>query len=532
MQADCTQIPYQLTGYFSKIVTDYLEERPAIRPFYQHSVSIEGIQAAIEARKQFPQNRALLVSELQNQYSNVTTGEKLQYNISALGEDNTFTVTTAHQPNIFTGPIYFIYKILHTIQLAEQLAKQLPAYKFVPVYYMGSEDADLDELGGITINGQPYRWQTKQTGAVGRMKVDKNFMALILQVHGQIGVERHGEELVNLFKQYYREGITIQEATLQLVTALFGGFGLVTLIPDNANLKRAFNPIVEKELKEGFSHKAVAETLTELEKHYKAQTGGRELNLFYLTDNKRERIEKEGEKFVVKTLQLEWTEETILKELKAYPERFSGNVILRGAFQETVLPNIAFIGGGGELAYWLELKKVFEAVSIPYPILILRNSFLLVEERWEKKLQSIGFGYGDIFKDEQELLDKVVAKNSTNKFKLNGELGKVETAYADIKELAGKIDSTLLDHVEALKAKTVNRLLQLEKKMKSAEKKKFDTELAQIQKIKAALFPNNNLQERVENLSGFYSKYGKEIFQVLLDNSLSLEQQFTILRLH
>jgi len=531
MQADCTQIPYQQTGYFSKIVTDYLAENPEIQPFYKHSVTLQGILAAIDARKQFAQNRQLLVDELKNQYGNIPISESLQQNITALGDNDTFTITTAHQPNIFTGPIYFIYKILHTIKLAATLAQQLPAYKFVPVYYMGSEDADLDELGNIAINGRKYNWNTKQTGAVGRMKIDKNFIALIHEVNGQIGVEKYGAELVDLFRQCYREGVTVQQATLELVNALFGEFGLVVLIPDNANLKRVFNPVIAKELTEGFSHKAVSVTLAELEKNYKAQAGGREINLFYLPGDKRERIEKEGSKYVVKALKLEWTEEAILKELDEHPELFSANVILRGAFQETVLPNIAFIGGGGELAYWLELKNVFAAVNIPYPVLVLRNSFLLVEEQWEKKMQAIGFSYSDTFKPEQELLDIIVDRFSDNRFELNGELVRVENAYAEIKELALKIDSTLKDHVEALQTKAVKRLLQLEKKMKSAEKRKFATELVQIQKLKAALFPNNNLQERIENLSGFYAKYGREIIPLLLENSLSLQQQFTVLSL-
>lgn len=531
MQADCTQIPYQQTGFFSKIATDYLAENPAIQPFYQHSVTLEGIQNAIDARRQFKQNRPLLIEELQKQYSGLTISNKLQQNITLLGDDNTFTITTAHQPNIFTGPIYFIYKILHTIKLAATLAQQLPAYKFVPVYYMGSEDADLDELGSITINGRKYTWNTKQTGAVGRMKVDKNFIALIHEINGQVGVEPYGEELVNLFRQCYREGVTIQQATLEMVNALFGEYGLVVLIPDNANLKRAFNPIVERELKEGFSHKAVATTLEKLEEHYKAQAGGREINLFYLPGDERERIEKEDGNYVVKALNLEWTEEEILKELDEHPELFSANVILRGAFQETVLPNIAFIGGGGELAYWMELKEVFAAAGIPYPMLILRNSFLLIEEQWDKKINSIGFSYEEIFKPEQELLNIIVERFSDNRFMLNGELTRVENAYGDIREMALKVDSSLKDHVEALKTKAVKRLLQLEKKMRSAEKRKFAVELLQIQKLKAALFPNNNLQERVENLSGFYAKYGKDIIQLLLNNSLGLEQEFVVLRL-
>jgi len=529
MQTDCAQIPYQQTGWFSKIVTAYLDEETGVQPFYKHRVTLDGIQAAITARQAFNQNRELLVTELQKQYFGLPVTGKLQNNIQSLSQATTFTVTTAHQPNIFTGPAYFVYKILHTIKLANHLSGKFPAYNFVPVYYMGSEDADLDELGSIIINGEKYTWQTQQTGAVGRMKVDKDFIALIHRVHGQIGVEEYGEELIALFKQCYRKDVTIQQATLELVNALFGTYGLVVVLPDNPNLKRSFVPVIEKELKEGFSHKIVATTIAELGKSYKPQAGGREINLFYLINDKRERIEKEGDKWVVKSLNLEWAEDEMLKELNDYPERFSPNVILRGVFQETILPNIAFIGGGGELAYWLELRDVFEAVSVPYPVLILRNSFLLVEDRWRKKQQLLGFSVADIFKTERDLMDKVVTAKSSNKFELNGELTSVENAYSAIKELTAKVDTTLIAHVESLKAKAIKRLIELEGKLKSAEKRKFDNELVQIQKLKAALFPGNNLQERVENFSGFYAKYGKGIIDVLLDNSLTLEQQFAVL---
>lgn len=528
MQTDLTKIPYQQTGFFSKIVNAYLDEEEAMRPFYQHSVTLQGLGEAIAARQALAQNRPLLVNQLQQQYAGLPLTPATQHNIQLLGAANTFTITTAHQPNIFTGPVYFIYKILHAIKLASHLATQFPAFNFVPVYYMGSEDADLDELGSITINGEKYSWQTKQTGAVGRMKVDKNFTALMHNIHGQIGVEEYGVEITDLFRQCYREGQTIQQATLELVNAIFGKYGLLVLVPDNADLKRSFIPVIKKELLEGFSHKIVSATLAAFEKHYKPQAGGRAINLFYLINDKRERIEKEGNKWVVKSLQLEWTEEAVLKELDEHPERFSPNVILRGVFQETILPNIAFIGGGGELAYWLELKQVFAAVNVPYPVLVLRNSFLLVAEKWRKKQAALGFDTVDLFKTELALMDKVVAERSANKFYLNGELTSVEHVYDGIKAMTERVDPTLVAHVEALKTKAVKRLLELEKKLKSAEKKKFSTELTQIQKLKAALFPHNNLQERIENYAGFYAKHGPAIMDALLDASLTIEQQFVV----
>lgn len=529
MEANCTNVSYGQTGFFSKLVIDYLNEDSKLKPFYKYPVNIDGIKQSVEARKMFPQQREILVQELIKQYEGLPQTTKLSQNMHALVLQNTFTVTTAHQPNIFTGPLYFIYKILHTIKLTQTLQLQLPENNFIPVYYMGSEDADLDELGSISIDAVTYTWQTKQTGAVGRMKVDKAFINLMGNMQGQLGVLPFGNDIINLFREVYTVGKSIQQATLEMMNHLFGEYGLVVVMPDNAELKKLFHSVVEKELKEGFSHKAIKPTIEVLNQLYKVQAGGRELNLFYLIDDKRERIEMLDSHFIISSLGLRFTREEILQELSNCPERFSANVILRGVFQETILPNIAFIGGGGELAYWLELKNVFEAVNVPYPVLVLRNSFLIAEEKWKRKTEAIDLHLSDIFLTEHDLMNKVVAKQSANQFSLNGELKKIEMLYNEMSMLANHVDSTLTNHVLALKVKAVKRLQELEKKMLRAEKRKFETELLQIRKIKAALFPQNSLQERVENLSAFYGKYGKELFDVLLLHSLSLEQQFCIL---
>ncbi|MEP7318025.1 MAG: bacillithiol biosynthesis cysteine-adding enzyme BshC [Panacibacter sp.] len=528
MEANCTLVSYAQTGYFSKLVIDYLQQNEKLQSFYKHPVSLEGIKAAIHARQQFPQQREVLAQELKKQYEGLPHTSKLDSNIEQLLQPGTFTITTAHQPNIFTGPLYFIYKILHTIKLSDTLKQQLPDYNFVPVYYMGSEDADLDELGSITIDEIKYTWQTKQTGAVGRMKVDKAFISLMGSMHGQLGVLPFGAEIMELFTTVYTTGKTIQQATLELINHLFGEYGLVVVIPDNAALKKLFHSVVEKELTEQFSHKAVQPTLYALDQLYKVQAGGRELNLFYLIDDKRQRIEIKDSVFKVDGLEISFTQEEILVELKEHPERFSANVILRGVFQETILPDIAFIGGGGELAYWLELKNVFEAVNVPYPMLVLRNSFLLAEDKWKQKTEAIGLHLQNLFLSEHELMNKVVAQQSNNHFSLNGELKKVEDLYDQMSLTAANVDTTLQNHVAALKVKAIKRLQELEKKMLRAEKRKFETERNQLHKIKTALFPNNGLQERVENLSGIYGRYGKEIINIFFLHSLSLEQQFAI----
>lgn len=238
MKHHCSRLSYESTGYFSKIVTDYLVQADTVRPFFVHTPDIQGIKKAIAARQSFQTPRTVLVKALEEQYAQTTTSALVQQQIQSLLSEQTFTVVTAHQPNIFTGPLYFIYKILHAIQLADVLKKEMPDLHFVPVYYMGSEDADLDELGQINIDGHPLTWKTNQTGAVGRMKADKKLLELLAAIEGQTGVHPYGKVLTDIFRNAYVEGRSIQEATLYLVNELFGRFGLVVLIPDQAKLKQ------------------------------------------------------------------------------------------------------------------------------------------------------------------------------------------------------------------------------------------------------------------------------------------------------
>jgi bacillithiol biosynthesis cysteine-adding enzyme BshC len=500
-----------------------------LRSFYQHPVSVDGIKAAIKQRQQAPEHRNLLVQELRSQYAGITLTDLQERNLTDLANENTFTICTAHQPNIFTGHLYFIYKILHTIKLSQTLKVQMPESNFVPLFYMGSEDADLDELGHININGEKLEWKTNQTGAVGRMKVDKALIEIIERISQEISVLQYGKDLVQLFKSAYTIGTSIQQATLVLVNELFKSYGLLVLIPDNANLKRPFNDIVKRELTQKFSHPIVNRTTLELGKNYKVQATGRDINLFYLVDNLRERITASKGKFQVSSF--EWTEEEMLNEVDEHPERFSANVILRGVFQEMILPNIAFIGGGGEIAYWLELKNLFQACDVPFPVLVLRNSFLLVEKSERQLIEKLRIDLTDVFKPEFVLADELVKRETNLQLSIENELAELQELYKKLQIIASDVDVSLSDHALNLQKKAEKSLNELEKKMLRAEKKKFDASLRQLKKLKNRLFPNNNLQERIDNFAPYYARYGNEWIEKICDASQTFEQQFCIIEL-
>ena len=531
MNCTSTRLPYRQTGAFSKLAMDYIDQAEALKPFFAHPPTVKGLQQAIEARKQFSTNRDILVQELKKQYGGIETGDKVKINIDSLLSADTFTITTAHQNNIFTGPLYFIYKIVHAIKLADSLKISLPQYNFIPVFYIGSEDADLDELNHIHLGGEKLVWNTKQTGAVGRMRVDKELLKLITIMEGQLLVLPYGHEIVSLLKQFYKEGESIQQATFHFVNALFADYGLVVLLPDNPSLKKLMVPVFTDELLNQVASDIMEVSADKLEKSgYKVQASAREINLFYLKDDLRNRIELKNEKYRVVDSSLVFSEDEMVNELQQHPERFSPNVILRGLYEETILPNIAFIGGGGETAYWLQLKGLFEHYKVPYPVLILRNSFLVVEQKWKETVNKLNFTTEDFFLPEQELLNRLVARDSKNQTKLNGSMTALEELYESFKKQASSVDATLEKHVESLKSKTVYRLQELEKKMLRAEKRKFNDQQRQIHTVKSHLFPGNGLQERVDNISYYYAKWGTDFIRTLYDHSLSLEQEFVVLQ--
>ena len=554
MKFNATPISYRSTGLFSALINDYIETKGTAQSFVNYAASKEGYKKAIEQRASFPTNRKVLVEVLQNQYTqlakevndasvlnnnnnnalnnSLNTKEAFKLvndNVNLLSKENTYTVTTAHQPNIFTGPLYFFYKILHTIQLAAELKKQFPQHNFVPVYYMGSEDADLQEVGSYNLAGEAYQWNTKQKGAIGRMKVDDELIKLLQNLEGYWSVKPLGKEAIDILKQAYQKGKTISEATLHLVHAYFGKYGLVVLQPDNAQLKAVFVDVMEKELRTGFSQKAIQPTKEKLASTYHVQSDGRDLNLFYLKENTRARIDKQGASYIVVDANISFTEEEIVKELHAHPDRFSPNVILRGVYQETILPGIAFIGGGGELAYWMELKNVFNEVKVHYPILQLRNSFMFMNEKQTAHWNSLGFSLDDLFKPLLELELDYVKNQTKENLALTNHIASLNDLYASIQQDVIKIDTSLGGHTKNLSVQAQKKLALLEKKMIRAEKRKQQTSIDRIKAIKGSLFPKNSLQERVENFSEWVGSYGWDWVEAVLENSTTLNPSFTII---
>jgi bacillithiol synthase len=506
-------ISHQDTSAFSTIVLDYLQQAEALKELYGLYPTLENIEHQIEAKKKQSINRNALVKGLQRQYENIELHEKVAYNIKQIAQENCFTICTAHQPIIYTGPLFFIIKILHAIKLADTLQVKHPSFTFVPVFYIGSEDADIEEIGTTNVYNQHIEWRPQEGGPCGRIPTD-TLAASWKEIKKYINLNsEQGQKIVSIFEAAYRKGNTLGQATIEIVNALFEDRGLVVINPDNAVWKSQIKSVIKDELLHQSSHSIVEKSNAVLNTHYKSQAFSREINLFYLQGHSRERIERNGNQYSVVNTNLSFTEEEILAEAEQYPERFSPNVILRGILQETILPNICFVGGGGELAYWLQLKKVFEHHQIVYPILVLRQSISVINAATFGLLQKTNTSLADAFLPIDDLKKKYIKENFTDAI-----FAPMQQSHKDLfsayNSTIASLSSSMQKSVEAHFVKSQKIQARLQQKIIAAYKKKEEVQMKHLEQLHNSLFSGKTLKERKENFIPYFVENGQEF----LDN--------------
>ena len=525
-------IPYKDTGYFSKLICDYLEEKKDLKPFYNRFPSLENFQHQIEEkRKNFSEEkRHLLAKRIMYQYGDNSLSQSTLSNIDLLKEPSTFTVSTGHQLNLFTGPLYFLYKIFSVINLCEKLNEEYKNNHFVPIYWMATEDHDFEEINYFELFGKKIQWERDASGAVGELSTE-GLKEIKQQLKTEFGESENGKKLLSLFSDAYTKHQNLTDATRFLANKLFYHHGLVIVDGNDKDLKKCFVPYAEKELTENLSFKKVTETTDKLvQLGFSEQVHPREINLFYLRENLRERIIERDGTFYINETEISFSKEEITKELHEHPERFSPNALLRPLYEEVILPNLCYVGGGGELAYWFQLKDYFNKVEVPFPILLLRNSALLVSEPVLEKLKKHNLEIDYMFLPQHELLTKHTKEISKISIDFSKQRHYLQRQFKELYKMAKKTDKSFLGAVAAQEKKQLNGLDNLEKRLLKAQKRNFSEELYRVKNIQDELFPNQSLQERQLNFSEFYLDYGEGLLEVLNEELDPLDMRFKVLR--
>lgn len=520
------------TQRFSKLFIDYLNGDPGLRSFYVNPLAESSFEFAMENRSHFPrEQRHLLQEVLQEQYADVPNTAAVQAQIKALGSEQAFTVTTGQQLCLFSGPLYVIYKAVQVIALANRLNQLYPDHTVIPVFWLATEDHDFDEVNHVDIMGKRFQTTREGEGAVGRSPLpDLQMILEALEKHLGPG-KKQAEIMQQLREAYGTPGISWTAATRRFLHSLFGTHGLLLLDADDARLKQQMIPVFSAELLEGKAAKHLMKRSEELDQQYKVQAFPREINLFYLTDQ-RKRILREGEEWTVDgNPSLRWNRNTLLQELQAHPERFSPNVLLRPLYQEIILPNLGYIGGGAELAYWMQLGEMFDAFDQPMPVIVPRQSVQIMTAAQNRRRLKAGLRIEELFDEDDQLIKDHVHKHSSLDLHLSEYVKRTMQNFDEIYAIAQQTDKSMIGAVEAQRTKQLKGLENLKKKLLRAEKRQFAVEVNRIETLLDELFPNGGLQERRMNWIEAELLMGGGFINELIASVEPLGRRFALLQL-
>ncbi len=521
-------IPVEKVRQVSHRDCSYYTNPELFKDFVSFIPSLTSFPDLIEAKSKHSVDRALLHKVVSSQYSQCNTSAKTKQNIALLEKDNTFTVTTAHQPSLLTGPLYYIYKILSTINLAQKLTETYTDFNIIPIFIVGSEDHDFEEINHLSLYGKNITWQNDGIGSVGHFSTD-GLKEVIEETIEILGPNSKAQTLLTDISGILAQSTNYQDFAFKLTHRLFDHLGLVIIVMDNPALKKAFIPIITEEILEGPSQQLVQKTQVSIEAflNFQPQAHARPINFFYTGDSGRNRVLLEEGNFKINNTNLSFTEDEIINEINNHPERFSPNVVMRPLYQESILPNLAYIGGGGELAYWTERKTQFEHFGVPMPMLIRRRSAMILTSGDLKSMSKLDITLQDVFMEKRTLIERMIQSDEHPDYLLDEERQAIEKIFETVENKVAKLDGSLRQSVGSEKTKLKKSLDYLENKMKKALKQKESININRMDKLQAKLFPNG-LQERHDNILQYISQYGEEIIDEMLPHCNPLEKTFKV----
>lgn len=509
-----------------QLVKDFLNQK--IEGFEDKTFSFDNFAQQIHQKQNSFGNyqREIISKAFTDQLSHLELSSKQKENIESLKSQNTFTITTGHQLNLFSGSAFFVYKILQTTKTCTHLKEKFPDFNFVPVYWMASEDHDFAEINHFKTENNYYEINEKSGGAVGRIKINDTFF--ISEFEKEFKDSIFGTELILMLKEAYKVGNTLTQAIQILVNRLFSEFGLLILDGDCKELKNQAKEIFKDELLHFSLNKQSKEKVDFLtEKYGKVQVNPREINLFYLSET-RDRIDFDGENYLIVDTDKKFTEDKILAELENYPEKFSPNALMRPVYQEKVLPNLAYIGGNAEIMYWLELKDYFSEINIPFPILIPRNSMLFIKQKTLGKIEKLDLKIEDFFQNFTKITNAKILENNFILKSLDEKENLLINNFSELKKLAETTEKSFGNMVKAEEVRQLKSFKRMKKRLLHAEKIKQKELLERLEMLFLNVHPTKTWQERIFNFSVFFADFGYSWLQSCLEE-MEVEQSKLII---
>lgn len=497
-------------GYYNQLTEKWLDAGGNLQDLYPNGE--ERLPDIIRHYAGFsPEQRAELVQVLEAQYDGMAHPGVLE-SIRLLASPDSYTVTTGQQIHIYLGPAFVIYKIWSVIRQARALSRILPGKNIIPVFWMATEDHDLDEIDHIHLFGKAFRWEPGlRGGPVGRIDTGK-LSELTAEINALAGPGQDFSALLEPFFQAYRSGNSLAKATRQIINDFFGHEGLVVIDPDEPEFKRRFLPVMKADILESGFASTMAQGSESLQHAgFRVQVNPRQHHFFMLQDGKRLRIDSADAGFVLEPGGFQISAGQMEERLNQTPESFSPNVLLRPLYQQSILPNLAYVCGPAELAYWHQLNPAFLQAGIPAPLLRLRDSFVWIDRQAAKHMDELNLPMEVWWSDARQAAGYLQEK-------LAGESG-LKKILIDI----GALNQELKNELYKLKSPALKELVKQSEQFAAAIKKedaRASVELrngplahlfSKLAKLQERIFNPESPQERSTDWIELYLKHGLQI---------------------
>lgn len=517
---------WQTLGFYAPLVRDYLLGASQLERFYRYAPTLEGLLKACQERPRTAINRKVLADALLSQYQAMDssfeerpTNREVWQNIEALRDEQTLTVTTGHQLQLFGGVHFFWYKLVDTVLLAQRLQKERGGKKVVPIFWMASEDHDFEEIRRISIEGRMWEWQSAQFygQAVGRLN-PAELQGLLEQLRQRLATSQHGEFLADWLESAHLNHATYALTYRQLVHQMLGRYGMVVIDADEAALKAQAKSLFTADILDQHIGQAVSAQSAALEAQgYKTQVTAHPVNQFLHHKEGRKRIMAQGGYFTLKeTPSVKWSTQQMEEAIEHQPAQFSPNVITRPMLQELLLPNVAYFGGPGEVAYWLQLRDGFEAAGIFFPVVLPRNSAFWLTGNARRKLRQLDLPPEAFFQNQERLKARFIEDQPEVKafYQQWGQTRKAAQAlHAEAEKLPEELKKVSASEVQG----ALHQLDAAARRLRRRARQHHSVALNRLEQVSAELFPGGVPQERAESFMPYYRLFDDRYFHTLLE---------------
>ncbi|QCT02227.1 hypothetical protein E6C60_1511 [Paenibacillus algicola] len=525
-------IPEPLSGG-SRLSYDYIHHYDQVSPFYGGS---PWEPAAWKQRADWLSqsygryiSRSALAGCLRSYNDYVhNTHVEVHKSLELLEKEDALVIAGGQQSGLFTGPMLVIYKAITIIQAARK-AEAMLGRPVIPVFWIAGEDHDWDEVNHTYLPARdqgPSRIRMDSEGAsrtsVSYTPVSRTQWDEALKEIQQLLEDSPFKKDVLDVLQRASKHEELSGAFAQLMGELFGKHGLVLMDSADRGLRALEKPVFEQLITRSDAltdaYKRAAGELESLSYEVQAEVHPDGANLFYVHEDKRLLLFKEEGRFTDRKGLVSFSEEELLDELRAYPERFSNNVLTRPLMQDAVLPVLGTVLGQGEISYWAITRHAFQELELQMPLILPRMSFSLVSPTLPKWMDKYNVSFQDIVQGLGEQRSRWLEEQ--DEVGLSDRFQETKAAFTALYEPLlqdlGRLQPGLMRLGEVNHGKILEQMDYLLDRSRLALEQQHRAALRQWDCLETELMPLGRPQERVYNVFYYLNRYGMGLIDQLL----------------